>query len=353
MIDKLRGVYDGADRGGRLLLMIGLLGLPVCCVLTMIISALPVGQPSETAAPTALVERAAESTAEGESVAEAVVDEPTAALPATDTVAATAMDTETPRPTSTPTLPATDTATPRPTRTATPRPTDTATPRPTLTPLPSLTPSPRPTFTPVVLPTATQSVSGEIATVTQVIDGDTIEVNLNGAIWRVRYIGIDTPETGDVCGSEATQANARLVSGQTVRMVKDQSETDRFGRLLRYVYVGGTFVNGALVSGGWARAVDYPPDTSLSGVLHGLAAQGAGIGCALVAAPLPTVPIRGPEPPAVPIGNCDPSYPTVCIPPPPPDLDCGDIPHRRFTVLQPDPHNFDGSDNDGIGCESG
>jgi hypothetical protein len=49
--------------------------------------------------------------------------------------------------------------------------------------------------------------------------------------------------------------------------------------------------------------------------------------------------------------NCDPSYPTVCIPPPPPDLNCGDIPHRRFTVLPPDPHNFDGN-NDGIGCES-
>ena len=49
-------------------------------------------------------------------------------------------------------------------------------------------------------------------------------------------------------------------------------------------------------------------------------------------------------------GRCDPSYPTVCIPPPPPDLDCGDIPYRNFTVLPPDPHRFDG-DGDGIGCE--
>jgi hypothetical protein len=48
--------------------------------------------------------------------------------------------------------------------------------------------------------------------------------------------------------------------------------------------------------------------------------------------------------------NCSPSYPTVCIPPPPPDLDCKDIPYRRFKVLQPDPHFFDG-DYDGIGCE--
>ncbi len=48
--------------------------------------------------------------------------------------------------------------------------------------------------------------------------------------------------------------------------------------------------------------------------------------------------------------NCDPAYPTVCIPSPPPDLNCPDIGHRNFTVLPPDPHRFDG-DGDGIGCE--
>jgi hypothetical protein len=54
-----------------------------------------------------------------------------------------------------------------------------------------------------------------------------------------------------------------------------------------------------------------------------------------------------------PAENCDrQSYPDVCIPTYPPDLDCGDIPHRRFTVRPPDPHGFD-SDNDGVGCESG
>ena len=49
--------------------------------------------------------------------------------------------------------------------------------------------------------------------------------------------------------------------------------------------------------------------------------------------------------------GCDPAYPTVCIPPPPPDLDCKDITFRRFTVLPPDPHRFDG-DHDGVSCES-
>jgi len=49
--------------------------------------------------------------------------------------------------------------------------------------------------------------------------------------------------------------------------------------------------------------------------------------------------------------SCDPHYPTVCIPTYPPDLDCGEISFKRFDVLQPDPHRFDG-DKDGIGCES-
>ena len=73
-----------------------------------------------------------------------------------------------------------------------------------------------------------------------------------------------------------------------------------------------------------------------------------------ISTPIPSsTPSPTPTPTEKP-SNCDPSYPDpgVCIPPPPPDLDCGDIPYRRFTVLPPDPHNFDG-DGDGIGCESG
>jgi hypothetical protein len=49
--------------------------------------------------------------------------------------------------------------------------------------------------------------------------------------------------------------------------------------------------------------------------------------------------------------NCSPAYPSVCIPPPPPDLNCPDIPYRNFTVLAPDPHGFD-RNNDGVGCEN-
>jgi hypothetical protein len=64
---------------------------------------------------------------------------------------------------------------------------------------------------------------------------------------------------------------------------------------------------------------------------------------------LTPAPIVVPEPTRDP-ATCDPSYPTVCIPPPPPDLNCSDISHRRFPVIGNDPHRFD-SDGDGIGCE--
>lgn len=67
----------------------------------------------------------------------------------------------------------------------------------------------------------------------------------------------------------------------------------------------------------------------------------------------PPPPPPAPEPPLPPpaSGNCEPSYPDVCIPPPPPDLNCGDIEERDFRVEGDDPHRFDGN-NDGVGCES-
>ncbi|NOG48825.1 MAG: hypothetical protein HND48_04710 [Chloroflexi bacterium] len=63
-----------------------------------------------------------------------------------------------------------------------------------------------------------------------------------------------------MCYSDATRANRALVERQTVRLVADVSDTDRFGRLLRYVYVGDTFVNQQLIAEGWGEAVRYDPD---------------------------------------------------------------------------------------------
>ncbi|MBK8023591.1 MAG: thermonuclease family protein [Chloroflexi bacterium] len=103
--------------------------------------------------------------------------------------------------------------------------------------------------------------AGDQARVVSIIDGDTIDVELNGSTQRVRYIGVNTPERDEVCYADATQANNAFVGGKTVILVRDVSETDQFSRLLRYVYVDGVMINEQLVREGWAEAVEYRPDT--------------------------------------------------------------------------------------------
>jgi len=102
------------------------------------------------------------------------------------------------------------------------------------------------------------------AKVIDVIDGDTIKVIIEGEEYSVRYIGVDSPEVqyGEWMGKEAFEANTNLVFGKDVYLERDVSETDRYNRLLRYVFLeDGTFVNAELVRLGVARAIAYPPDT--------------------------------------------------------------------------------------------
>lgn len=243
------------------------------------------------------------------------------------------------------------------------------------------TPSSAATATGSAPPAAPASPIGRVrAEVVRVTDGDTIRVRLDGREYAVRYIGIDTPETVDprrdveCFGREASAFNTQMVGGKIVELEKDVSETDRFGRLLRYVYVDGRMVNEELVRNGYATASSYPPDVKHQERFRALEAEararGVGLwaeGACAAASASPTVaPVSTPPPTATPTktptstaapttgpaSNCDPAYPDVCIAPPPPDLDCGDIPYRRFRVLPPDPHRFDGNDNDGLGCES-
>ena len=303
---------------------------------------------------------------------------------------------------------------------------------------------------------------------TRITDGDTIRVRLDGADVPVRYIGIDTPEPDDpnpakqALADAATAANAALVEGREVILERDVSDTDRFDRLLRDVWVVGPegelmHVGLELVRTGRAQVSTYPPDVRYVDLL--LAAQDqARTTEAGLWAPSPT-----PVPTAAPVrladgsllfvdvdertefrgsvgeytwsglvvdgerltvrwdvraqgddcrvgwrltpdhgdpirstvrvdagqrerdnrrydiefegavfvvtstcptwlmtmqtsevassANCDDSYVGVCIPPYPPDLDCGEIPFRDFAVRGSDPHGFD-RENDGIGCES-
>jgi len=105
----------------------------------------------------------------------------------------------------------------------------------------------------------------EIAYVTRVIDGDSIEVMVNGKEEQVRYIGMNTPEYYSDERDEAeiaTELNRKLVEGQYVLLIKDVSERDKFDRLLRYVFTEDHFVNYELVKEGVAEAKQYPPDTA-------------------------------------------------------------------------------------------
>jgi micrococcal nuclease len=105
----------------------------------------------------------------------------------------------------------------------------------------------------------------ELFLVTRVIDGDTVELESGE---RVRYIGIDTSEVGDCYSQEATLINEKLVLNKQVKLEKDVSETDRYNRLLRYVYVDDIFVNEYLVKEGFAHASSYPPDVKFQDQLR-------------------------------------------------------------------------------------
>ncbi|MHC1785108.1 MAG: thermonuclease family protein [Anaerolineaceae bacterium] len=88
---------------------------------------------------------------------------------------------------------------------------------------------------------------------------------------KLRYIGIDTPEVHpevEFYGPQATEKNKDLVVGKTLTLFRDQSGTDDYGRLLRYVVADGVFVNLVLVREGYADAKDYRPDTACSRVLR-------------------------------------------------------------------------------------
>lgn len=114
--------------------------------------------------------------------------------------------------------------------------------------------------------------AGKTYLVKRIIDGDTIE--LEGGE-RVRYIGIDTPETVNpgklvqCFGKEASRANRELVEGKLVKLEKDISNRDKYGRLLRYVYQEDKFVNLELVRNGYAYAFTYPPDVKNSKLFVG------------------------------------------------------------------------------------
>jgi micrococcal nuclease len=255
---------------------------------------------------------------------------------------------------------------------------------------------------------APEIAASNVATgfVVKVIDGDTLDVRVpGGKLDRIRVLGIDSPEMQprERCAAQATAAARRLALGKTVRLTTDptQARRDRHQRLLAYVALpGGSDFGRRLLTGGYATVFVYrnKPFVRLPAYraaqraarLNGAGLWGSCSSIVPIATPLPPAPKPVPKPPVPttttapppaptttgtttspgtttttttgttttpppPASGCHASYPDFCIPPPPPDKDCGDFSQKNFrvdhSVANPDPHRLDG-DKDGRACEN-
>lgn len=207
--------------------------------------------------------------------------------------------------------------------------------------------------------------------VTEIVDGDTIKVDGNS----IRFALVNTPEYGETGYLEARKFIEQVCPVGSVALVdEDDYQTEgSYGRMLALVwcqksqYSSTINLNEQILGTGLAEILTSFCSQSEFGSHTWAQMYGCGAAQQKYEAPKYTPPKSEPkyeEPKYTPPKSeppestpettqerCDPSYPTVCIPPPPPDLDCGEISFRNFKVLQPDPHRFDG-DKDGIGCES-
>ena len=188
--------------------------------------------------------------------------------------------------------------------------------------------------------------------VTRVVDGDTIEVRMpDGELERVRLLLVDTPEVfgGVECYGREASAFVRglLPAGAVIRLERDVTNRDSFGRLLRYLYLpDGTMLNERLVEGGYAEyhpydGVNVAPRAAHRGSagaarrlpssagLWGACTPGPTATSTAAHTPTPSA-THSPTPAATgtastPGENCDPNYVNLCLPSPPPDLDCADV----------------------------
>lgn len=253
-------------------------------------------------------------------------------------------------------------------------------------PVPSQEPTPpprrEPQPEPVIAPGSDYRSSFDAsATVTRVVDEDTIEISpaIDG-ITDVRLIGVDTPETKEPgCapqpyGPEASSYAESVLSGQDVALKFDEEKTDQYGRLLAYVYPrGGEMFNEDLLEGGYAQAYPYPPNTRYAEKFEAAQedAQAAGLGIwSMGPDQLALLTDRGngvgaegcvplaPEP--APVQQYEPPTPVPATPVPPAappvggDLDCkdfGSLAEVQESIAAGDPHGLD-ADNDGSACES-
>jgi micrococcal nuclease len=253
--------------------------------------------------------------------------------------------------------------------------TTTAAVEPSTSPIATQAPtSPSPSVVPSVSPSPSTTASAPTGIVTEVVDGDTIRVELPTGAETVRIIGIGTPEVvhpsqPEACfGVEATAYAKNALNGQTVTLETDptQDERDTYDRLLAHVYVGDELYAESAIAGGYGIHYIYEAPSSHADELDAAAAAAKADGRGIWAscegrvdlpkvAPVPAATPAAtakptPKPDATPKSDCHPSY-DPCVPNVGHDLDCGDI-GFHVAVVGPDEHRLDGSDNDGLGCES-
>lgn len=213
-------------------------------------------------------------------------------------------------------------------------------------------------------------------TVAKVIDGDTIDLNINGKTERIRLVGIDTPEKNDprktveCFSSEASAKLTELTKDKKIELEADgsQDNKDKYSRLLRYLWVDGVNINQKMIEEGYAYEYTYKlpykyqtafkaTQKKASDANKGLWADDSCNGQRTKPAPQPVAaPAPAPTPApksapaaAPPQSNCDPNY-TPCVPNVSHDLDCADIGHS-VTVTGIDHHRLD-RDGNGSGCEA-
>lgn len=224
------------------------------------------------------------------------------------------------------------------------------------TPDPSqeIAPSPTPASSSKAPPV--RSRPGLPARVTRVIDGDTVEAAYRGQNVDVRLIGIDTPETVHpsqpvgCLGKEASAFTTRQLSGARVRLELDVERTDRYGRLLAYVWVGDELFNEQIVSKGFAKVSTYPPNVKYEDRFLRAQRQARSNNRGLWAPDACPEPAPPPQPVGGSGNNCDANYKGTCVPVVGYDLDCADI-SGSVQVVGEDIHGLD-AEGDGFGCES-
>src|SRR3990172_5375005 len=166
--------------------------------------------------------------------------------------------------------------------------------------------------------------------VTRVVDGDTLDVD----DIRIRLTLVYAPESYEPGGAEATQFLLSICPiGSTVLVDEDDGQTEgSYNRLIGVVYCNDKNLNAELIGSDYAWIYEQFCEVSE------FANEAWAKDCNYQPAPNPPQQTNQTNQ----TSNCDSSYPTVCIPLYPPDLDCGEITYRNFQVLQPDPHGFDG-----------